>query len=191
VPDNARIRRERLLGRLRELFLREGFGALSVGDLAERLRCSKSTLYLVAPSKEQIVVATVRSYFKQAADRVEAAVARSEDPARRLALYFDAVATELQPASDRFYADLAAFEPALAVYRDNTVVAARRVQELVVDGVETGALRPVNAAFVGAAVAQVMTAIQRGEIEAATGMPDAEAYRHLADLVTAALRVPV
>src|SRR3990170_9156437 len=105
MPEKVRLRRERMLGRLRELFLREGFAELSVGDLAERLHCSRSTLYLVAPSKEQIVVATVRSFFRLAANRVEATVATSEDPARRLALYFEAVATELQPASDRFYAD--------------------------------------------------------------------------------------
>jgi|HigsolmetaAR202D_1030399.scaffolds.fasta_scaffold17753_2 Transcriptional regulator len=186
LPEKTRARREELLDGLRRLFLAEGFSAFSVSDMAERLHCSKSTLYLVAPSKEQIVVAAVRSYFKRAAERIEARVAESQDP-RRLAVYLEAVASELEPASEQFYADLAAFAPANEVYQENTLVAARRVRELVAEGVAAGVLRPVDAAFVGSAVAQVMTGIQNGTIKAATGLDDAEAYRHLADLVMASL----
>ena len=187
LPEKTRLRREELLAALRELFLREGFAGLGVGELAARLRCSRTTLYLVAPSKEQIVGATVRSYCKNAAERVEARVAACDEPRLRLATYLEAVASELQPASEAFYTDLAGFAPANEVYQANTGFAAQRVQQLVVEGVEAGVLRPVNASFVGAAVAQVMSAIQTGEIEAATGLADAEAYRQLADLVLAGL----
>ena len=186
LSDKTRARREELLDGLRRLFLAEGFARFSVSDMAERLRCSKSTLYLVAPSKEQIVVAAVRSYFKRAAERIEARVAAVPSE-QRLAIYLEAVAAELEPVSEQFYADLAAFAPANEVYQENTLVAARRVQELVAEGVAAGALRPVNAAFVGAAVARVMTGIQDGTIKEATGLDDAEAYRQLADLVLASL----
>nr|BFE58357.1 TetR/AcrR family transcriptional regulator [Dactylosporangium thailandense] len=172
---------------IRELFLAEGFASFSVGDLAERLHCSRTTLYAVAPSKEQIVVAAVRSFFKTAAERIEARVGASDDPARQLAIYMEAVASELQPASPAFFADVAEFGPANEVYQENTQYAARRVQDLVTDGVKLGALRPVHASFVGAAVAEVMSSIQRGAIQAATGLDAAEAYRHLADLVISGL----
>jgi AcrR family transcriptional regulator len=181
--ERARSRREEIVGELTGLFLAEGFAALSVGDLATRLRCSKSTLYLVAPSKEQIVVAVVRAYFRRAADRIEERVAACADPGSRLAVYLEAVAAELQPGSESFYADLAGFGPAAEVYRENTGYAARRVRDLVAAGITAGSLRPVDAAFVGAAVAQVMAAIQGGEIGAATGLGHADAYRRLADLV--------
>lgn len=186
-PDQRSRRREEVLAGLRELFLREGFRHLSVGDLAERLSCSRSTLYLVAPTKEQVVVAAVRSWFRGAADRVEAAVAEADDPADRLQRYLRAVSAELGPATPRFYADLAAFPPAGEVYRHNTEAAARRVAELVEEGVRRGVLRPVHARFVGAAVATLMSAIQRGELGEQTGLNDAEAYEHLADLVAQGL----
>jgi AcrR family transcriptional regulator len=187
IPDRTVDRRHELLGQLVGLFLAEGFAAFSLAALAERLRCSKSTLYLVAASKEQIVIATVRTFFKQATERIETRVAATGDPAQRLAEYLQAVSDELEPASERFYADLTAFPPALEVYQANTVLAAERVGDLVTEGVTTGVLRPVHAAFVGAAVTQVMAAIQRGEIGAATGLDDAEAYRQLADLVISGL----
>ncbi|GGO10436.1 hypothetical protein GCM10010116_20990 [Microbispora rosea subsp. aerata] len=186
-PDRTNARREETLAQLRELFLAEGFASFNIGDLAERLRCSRTTLYAVAPSKEQIVVAVVRSFFKAAAERIEARVAASADPARQLAVYLEAVAAELQPASAAFLADVAAFGPANEVYQENTRYAAQRVRSLVEKGVGAGVLRPVHAPFVGAAVAEVMNSIQRGAIQSATGFDAAQAYRHLADLVLAGL----
>ena len=53
----TQARRAELLDELVTLFLAEGFGALTLDELARRLRCSKSTLYGLAASKEQLVVA--------------------------------------------------------------------------------------------------------------------------------------
>ena len=189
MTTQATTRHEELTGELAELFLAEGFAGFGVGDLAARLRCSRTTLYQVAPSKEQLVLTVLRSWFRGAAARIEARVARAIGPAAALRIYLVAVAEELAPASAAFYADLAAHPAAGAVYEENTEHAARRVQELVRDGVRAGELRRVDAAFVGAAVAQVMHAIQRGAIGEATGLDDARAYRRLADLVLDGLRV--
>ena len=76
-PTRRDARREELLAELTDLFLARGSPASSTADLAERMRCSKTTLYLVASSKEQIVVTTVRSFFRRAAERIEARVAAS------------------------------------------------------------------------------------------------------------------
>ena len=54
-------------------------------------------------------------------------------------------------------------------------------------GVKAGSFRPVQASFVGVAVAAVMGGIQRGGIQAGAGLDSAEAYRNLADLVLASL----
>ena len=179
----TQARREQVLAGLIELFLTEGFLSFGVGDLAARLQCSRTTIYLVADSKEQIVLAAVRSYFRRATDRIEDRVAAEPDLGARLGVYLSAVAEELQPASERFHADLAAYVPAREIYQANTQRAARRVQDLVAAGVAGGAWRAVDAAFVGAAVAQVMSAIQDGAIGDASGLDDAAAYRALADLV--------
>lgn len=178
-----RPRRDQLLDELIDLFLAEGFLSFGVGDLAARLRCSRSTIYLVAASKEQIVLSAVRAFFRRAAERIEAQVELEPDHGTRLAVYLTAVAAELSPASERFYADLQAYPPAAEIYQGNTRLAARRVQDLVSEGVAAGALRPVDATFVGAAVAQVMSGIQDGRIAAVSGLADADAYRALTDLV--------
>ncbi|GAA3524191.1 TetR/AcrR family transcriptional regulator [Nocardioides daeguensis] len=188
LPARTRQRRDALLDELVELFLAEGFAGFGIGELAQRLSCSRSTLYLVAPSKEQLITATVRRFFKRAAERIEDRVEAAADPADRLSTYLTAVADELAPASPRFYADLAGFPPGAEVYRANTAQAAARVQALVTEGVAAGTLRKVNATFVGAAVAEVMDAIGDGRIGTATGLDDAQAYQALVDLVATGLR---
>ena len=186
----APSRNDALLDELIELFLEHGFLAFGIGDLAARLRCSRTTLYTVATSKEQIVLAAVRGYFKRAADRIETKVAAEPDAGLRLRVYLAGVSEELAPAGEQFFADLAAFAPAAEVYEQNTRQAAQRVQDLVAAGVAAGRLRPINARFVGGAVAEVMAAIQVGRLEAATGIGDAEAYAELADLVHRAVALP-
>ncbi|MCZ4500212.1 MAG: hypothetical protein JWQ74_2767 [Marmoricola sp.] len=186
----ADSRTEKLLDALVDLYLADGFLSFGVGELAARLRCSRTTLYAVAGSKEQIVLTAVRRYFRRAAERIEARVEAEPDTGARLQVYLAAVSDELAPASERFYADLADFPPARELYEQNTRQAAQRVQDIVTAGVEAGTLRPVNARFVGAAVAEVMTAIQAGRLEAATGLDDADAYRALADLVFRAVERP-
>jgi AcrR family transcriptional regulator len=154
-------------------------------DLAAHLQCSKSTLYGVAPSREQLIAAVVRAYFRRSAERVEVALATESDATVRIGAYLDGIATELAPASAAFYDDLDSFLPAREIYFANVAVAARRVQELVRDAERPG--RPVDAAFVGAVAAQVMTSIQQGQMRSLTGLDDAASYRALADLIVAGL----
>lgn len=172
-----------LLDELGALFLAEGFRHFTLDEIARRLSCSKSTLYSLADSKEQLVVRVVRAFFAGATERVEAQVTATDDDLERVGAYLRAVSRELGPASPQFFADLAAFAPAGEIYARNTALAAQRVRELIDAGVRTGAVRGVHARFVGVAVSEVMTAIHAGRLPDATGLDAAAAYDHLADLV--------
>ena len=176
-------RREELFDALVALLLAEGFAHLTLDDIAARLRCSKRTLYALAGSKEQLVRAAVVHFFRGATERVEAAVAARDGAAERVGAYLRAVATELAPASARFFDDVAAFPPAAEVYERNTRAAAHRVQQLVADGVESGAFRNVHTAFVADVVTAVMVRIQQRQVATSTGLDDAEAYARLAELL--------
>lgn len=171
-----------------DLVLAQGFSHLTMDDFAAQLNCSKRTLYALAASKEQIAVLAVRQFFKRATEQVEAAIARTRAPANRVTRYLEAVAEELRPASRAFRDDLANFRPATEIYEQNTLTAARRVRELIDEGTKAGAFRRVHAAFVSEVVTATMRRITSGEIAAATGLSDAEAYSELAQLVVAAIR---
>ena len=184
------VRREQLFDALVVLLLAEGFAHLTLDDLAARLHCSKRTLYALADSKEQLVRAAVVHFFRGATARVEAAVAGRAEPAGQVGAYLRAVATELAPASAQFFDDVAGFPPAAEVYERNTRAAARRVQELVATGVAEGAFRQVHPEFVADVVTAVMVRIQQRQVATATGLDDAEAYSHLAELLLNGLAKP-
>lgn len=176
-------RHSELFDALVDLLLAEGFAHLTLDDVAGRLHCSKRTLYALAGSKEQLVRAAVVHFFERATTRVEGAVAACVTPADRVAAYLRAVAAELAPASARFFDDMAAFPPAAEVYARNTEAAARRVGDLIGEGVETGVFRDVPVSFAAEMVTSTMVAIQQRRIAGATGLADAEAYEALAALL--------
>lgn len=189
-PAFATARRTQLFDAVVALFLAEGFAHLTLDEIAARLRCSKSTLYTLAASKEQLVQAATVHFFRAATDAVEARVGAVSGARERIAEYLDAVGAALDPASDQFMADLDAFAPARAIYEKNTRIAARRVQELIAEGVAAGHFRDVHAAFAADLVATVMVRIQQRVVRDNTGLDDAAAYRELAAILTGGISRP-
>jgi AcrR family transcriptional regulator len=188
MPSPRRTARQSdLLQRLVALLAAEGFASFTLDELTERLRCSKTTLYQLAGSKQELVREAVKHYFREATQVIEKEVADTSAPADRVVVYLNAVARQLRPLSRRFLDDMAGFEPAREVYEANTRLAVDRMRQLIAEGVAAGAFRDVNAAFVGEVVAATMQAIQRGEVAARTGLTDAEAYAELVSLIVHAV----
>lgn len=180
-------RHEELLTQLEELVLGSGFKRTTVDALAAELRCSKTTLYRIAPSREQIVVAVVKHFFGHAAKGIEADVLAIADPRDRIGAYLAGVGRHMRRASPAFYEDMTSFGPTADIYRHNSRVAARRVRELIADGVRAGAFRPVHADFAGHVVSLVIQAIQHGELLDATGLSSGDAYAELSELLVRGL----
>jgi AcrR family transcriptional regulator len=185
VPDEGRMtrRQAQLLDELEALFLAEGFARFTLEDLAVRLHCSKSTLYTLAGSKEQLALRVVRHFFRKATEAVEAQTVTEADPALRVTAYLSAVARALAPATPAFHRDLDSFAPGRAVYEQNTAAAAERVRRLIDEGVSQGRFREVHPALVADTVTTLMFRIGRGDTARATGLDDATAYRELAALL--------
>ncbi|WP_109526608.1 MULTISPECIES: TetR/AcrR family transcriptional regulator [Nocardia] len=183
----ATRRRGELFDALLELFLVEGFAHLTLDDIARTLRCSKSTLYTLAGSKEQLVRAATVYFFRRAAEDVETHIDARAGARERITAYLSAVGITLATASDQFMIDLDAFAPAREIYEKNTRIAARRVRQLIDEGVARGEFRDVHAAFAADLVATMMVRIQQRGVRASTGLDDALAYRELAAILTAGI----
>ena len=176
-------RQAELLDQLEALFLADGFARFTLDDLAVRLRCSKSTLYALAGSKEQLAFRVIRHFFRKATVAVEARTFTVQDPALRVTAYLTAVAAALAPAGSAFHRDLDSFPPGHEVYERNTALAADRVRELIAEGVAQGRFREVHPGLVADTVTTLMFRIGRGDTARATGLDDATAYRELAALL--------
>jgi AcrR family transcriptional regulator len=175
------------LDRVQELVLAEGFARLTVDDLAARLQCSKSTLYAISSSKEYLVTTAVRHFFRDATAAIESQVSGIEDPAQRISVYLAGVGAQMRRMSPSCYEDMVTHDATRDIYAVNSAAAARRVRELISEGVAAGRFRSVHAEFVGAAVGLLIDGIQHGELLARTRLSSGDAFTELSDLVLAAL----
>jgi AcrR family transcriptional regulator len=185
-PGHHETRRSTLLRSMVEQFVSGGFLHLSVDDMARYARCSKSSLYVLGSSKEQIILAVVRAFFREATDWIAGRLDNSLSPEDQIGEYLRLIAQALSPASVQFFRDVDAYAPARDVYQQNTRIASDYVRALVHEAV--GNRSPIDALFVGTVAGLVMNAIQRNVIEESTGLDDVAAYRALADLIVAGVR---
>lgn len=181
-------RQAEVFRKLVALYLRHGFSNITIEETASELKCSKSTIYALADSREQLVRAVVVSFFRDAAERVENRLAAERDPIERVEVYLGAVADELRPASASFMDDVAAFVPAREIYERNTAIATQRVRDLIEDGITAGAFRPVPTGFIAEAMSAIMVGIQQRAFSKRAGLSDAEAYAELARLIVRGIR---
>src|SRR5215204_1321908 len=101
--DTARL--QELLVQASDIVLAEGFTTITMDQLAQRLGCSKATLYSVAGTKEQLVQTITRRFFITAAEQIEQAVAEEADPRQRIRTYLTGVGTAMRRHSPTFYDD--------------------------------------------------------------------------------------
>src|SRR5699024_2990527 len=179
----ATSRQRSLLQQLEELFLAEGFTNFTLDDLAARMRCSKSTLYTLADSKEQLAARVVANFCIGATERIEARIAALTDARELLADYLAGVAEQLNRASTRFMRDVASFPPARAEYEKNSEAAAERIRGFITTGVTDGVFREVHATLIAEMAGLLIEGIQTGVLGSRAGVSDAEAFRTLSALL--------
>jgi AcrR family transcriptional regulator len=182
-------RQSEIFDQILDLYTSSGFSTFTLEQVASRLKCSKSTIYSIAPSREQLAVTITVYFFQRAARRIDEKVDRELDPTVRLETYVRGVAEELHAASAKFMDDIAAFEPTRRLYELNTSIAASRIRELIAAGVEADAFRSIQSAFVAEVVSAAMVSIQTRQMAASTGLSDAAAYNALADLIVHGIEV--
>lgn len=171
------------------IFLAEGFSSLTTDELCKRLRCSKSTLYRVAGSREQIIQAVVRHFFAHSSATIERDVLSTTDPAAWIVAYLEGVGRAMNRNSPAFYGDMVSYPPTAEIYRLNSQAAASRVQAMIEEGVREGSFRSADAALASMTVAYLMDGVQSGEVLRATGLSAGAAFAELGELLVHGLAV--
>jgi AcrR family transcriptional regulator len=140
-------RRSELAGQIEAIVLEGGFLDLQVGDLATRLRCSRSTLYKLAPGKDELILATLRGIHERAAAEALRVAMLRERPSERVVAYLDALSIHQRMGSMKYLQDSMAWPPSKALFDQTMVAASAMLGRFIEDGVRSGDLAPVNSAF--------------------------------------------
>lgn len=94
-----------ILDTLDESVLGGGFSNLTMADIAKRMTCSLRTLYGIAPSKEELVLAVADRHLQRIGREAMDALELDESPLSRLRAYLRATNLALQPTTVIFSMD--------------------------------------------------------------------------------------
>lgn len=161
VLDHDRERRltdrqREILDRLGEMF-EDGFADLTMAKIASRSNCSLRTLYGVAPSRDELVLAVVDRNLWRVGHSAMAAIGSDMGPVEALRAYLHAATEVVNGMTEGFARDLASMPSAQRLggfHADYVEAVTRCLLDL---AVERGDIVPVDTA----AVARVMAGLAR------------------------------
>jgi AcrR family transcriptional regulator len=172
--------RERyLLDELEKLILAEGFSGLRLEDVAARLGVSRSTLYRLAPGKQELIEVVVDRMFRHMGKRAREAAEQASDPAGRIAAYLGAGTATVRTGSLAFSRDLEANAGTREIYNRHQAIGMEMLAGLIDEGLQAGRFRQVPAAFVMQVADAAHGRLRDPAVLEALGMTHAQAIDEL------------
>ncbi|MFN2427282.1 MAG: TetR/AcrR family transcriptional regulator [Candidatus Binatia bacterium] len=182
AAEGGASRPDDLLKRLEEIFLREGFRRIPIGELATRLRCSRRSLYERAPGKNDLFVLVLDRILRRIDASGRAAAAATASFEERITAFIEPGIAELASASPAFFADIASLPAArerLAAHQENRKV---QLEKLLAGGMRSRAFRKVHPAVAARAMVAAYRAVTDAKFLAGVDVSSAEATREVESL---------
>lgn len=181
MPQPLTVRQRELFNALLSDFLADGFQSFTIDAATRKYHCSKSTLYALGETRNDIIRRVLVSFFKEITRRTTLPAGSTKSSTHALETYFRAITSALAPASPEFMRDLATEPAAQEVYALNTKAATETIHNLLREGVTAGEFTAESIDFVSRLIQRSMADIQQG-IYMDTLAP-AEAYQTLGHII--------
>lgn len=175
-------RQEALLGDMEEIFLREGYRALTVEQLVGRLHCSRSTLYELAPSKDELVLLVLDRLLQRIGRQAMAQAHQNDDPLLRVYSYMSTASVALSSGSQAFSVDVAAHPGASRLFQQHYRFATSVCARLIQDGIDQGVFRDMDARLAAEVLYASLERITDPDVLRLTEHTGAEAIQQVFDL---------
>ncbi|HSK48627.1 MAG TPA: TetR/AcrR family transcriptional regulator [Coriobacteriia bacterium] len=182
-PKPNEKRREQLLDQLQSLILKEGFCHLRVGTLADRLHCSRSTLYKLAPSKDDLISLVFERYTDAAIAEGEREAGKLRGAADRIMRFSDVIDSRQMEGSVQFWRDVRDtphVAEVLAEKRNRGYLVVRRFLD---EGVGSGEFRPANTAFIAHIIWMAARETRDPDLMVRLGLDRSQASHELSRLI--------
>lgn len=176
-------RQHELLDTLESVFLEEGFSHLTIGEMVARMRCSRRTIYSLAPSREELIVIVVDRLLKRLGLEASAAAVAQSDPWQAIEAYLERGVTTLARATPAFNEDVESYLPTRHLYASHLNVALKVLSDLVAAGVASGVFREVHPPLIAEILAYAAERIRRPEVLERSGVSGQEALLEFGTLI--------
>ena len=168
------MRQEEVLDVVEAVFLREGIRGVRIGELAAEASCSRSTLYELAPSKEELLLLVLDRMMRRIMRRGAEAIAAAGDPEKRVRAMLMSGALDFAALGPQFLSAVRDHPPARALFDHRVQEGRASLEELIDDAVRAGRFRAVDAELVAEAIIAVVLRFTD---------PEVNRSRQLAELV--------
>jgi AcrR family transcriptional regulator len=183
APRRGAKRRAQILGELESIFLREGFRQLTVGALATRLRCSRSTLYAIATTKEALFLLVEDHILRRIGREARRRAKACEDPGDRVAAFLEGTVSSLLPVGEAFLDDIFHYTPARQLFDQHQRGAIETLRQLIEAGIAAGALQGVDPLIAAEALDAAVQRIRNPKLLREAGLSPSEAFGEVSQLL--------
>src|SRR5579872_3765901 len=190
MPPRVHLKEESLSPRLahvlRELeyvIVSEGFLQLNTAELAQRVRCSKRTLYSLAPTRKQLLLLLIGRVLDRTDRYLSRIAAAAPNPRAGLTHYMNAIVRASRPASARFLRDLTSFAPGMRLLQQHQRRTFARLEQLIRDGIKAGVFNDINPKLVAELIAMAAARLVDPSFQRKLGLDLAESYEELSLLL--------
>jgi AcrR family transcriptional regulator len=180
-----------ILEGLETIVLTEGFRDLTVGRLAQRLHCSRRTLYEIADSKDGLVLITIDRVMRRLGRIAYDASAHEESLLDQVRAYLTKGLTELHRATLSFTEDVSAAPEAATLVSAHFRYARSIVERTLVKGMETGEFRQIHPRITAETFDAALMRLLDPDLLREAGVSFAEAVEEYLTLFTDGIRAPI
>lgn len=177
-----------LLDGIETIILTEGFRDLTVGGLAERLRCSRRTLYELADSKESLVLLVLDRLLRRLARRAHDAAQQQGTHLDRLRAFLTQGLTELHRATLSFAEDVADDPAAHMLVSAHFRYATTLVAAMLSEGIAAGEFAPIHPRVAAEVLDAGLARLQEPSVLRTAEVTFAEALEEFLTLFTDGIR---
>jgi AcrR family transcriptional regulator len=175
VPESPRLRR--LLQDLESLMITEGFLQLSTDDIARRLRCSKATLYRLAPSREDLFELVIERSLARMRDRGRQKLAAEETwEARFVGFLIEPLRTWTREVSYNFIRDMRTFPGGNRLWLAHEDKRMETLETIITEGARAEAFHPVHARLAADLILTTVKRAMEPDFAASVGLSINDAF---------------
>jgi AcrR family transcriptional regulator len=137
-------RQREILDELEALALEEGFAEQTMAELAARIGCSLRTLYGLAPSKDELLLAVVDRRLRRIGRAAASAIEPDMDPLTALRAYLEATNHAVGPNTEAFAREFASVPGGARLVNDHANYIIAVTERLLERAVDEGQVAPLD-----------------------------------------------
>ena len=180
-------REAQLRATLQDIILADGFSRLSVSEMAQRLGCSKRTIYELAPTKNELVLNAIAMFFATLREEADRASAACTEPADKIFEYLQVGVRAAQRLGPVVIADIDKWEPARRLWQEHMRLRVDGLRHLIERGIATGVFRDLSPTLVAEMVFAGISRLREPDFYRASDLSLSEAFEEFYRMLLFAL----